>query len=671
MQATNKSLAESKLINKIILFVILILALVLIPVSAYISIHGSVNFDEAYFLQAPTSMIVDGTYSTRYDGGRNFDPGLSTGPTVLLPIGLMFKVFGIGIIQARLVMLVYFLLMMWMTFYVSKTLFGSIATFISIFLLLCLPDMFFFALKVLGEIPTLFFFMTACWLLIKQRAFWGGVFIGLAILTKFLYILSIPAILLLFLVEFISSKEHRKQAVIFYSKVFIGLLLPNLIWEAVKFYYLGLATYRDNLDKFLGMINISSGSQEIFTLQAMLNRIQIFASPSPFIPSLLVCTLLIIAIILNIFAISKLFIVEKVNNLNRVKLFLSIFSFLYLAWWMFGNHLEWWRYLFPGYIVVVIVIGSIFATLIERIGTFVSSSPGISRVPLTIRYAAVILAIIICATPLIIEPAYAQSLTIKSYLLDNELSTQFRVAEEISRIEKMGGSIAYWTWWQAPEISFLSQSRFKDLYKVETRQFLDEQALNGRKVYVLISPTQTQLAPDAWDSEKVYCGELALEMNGYQLFEYVPTYSKMYNDYIAQKYVVSLPNTYPLMGPDFSGDYQSRGFYSDGWVSRRASLWLNNAGGYNTLVVEGITNLDFTKKHSNSVKVYIMGILIGEENINQSNNFRWEFKLPAWTKSFQALRIDFESNKVFTADALESGGDKREVSLLISRIGLR
>ena len=145
----------------------------------------------------------------------------------------------------------------------------------------------------------------------------------------------------------------------------------------------------------------------------------------------------------------------------------------------------------------------------------------------------------------------------------------------------------------------------------------------------------------------------------------------MYRDYIAQENTASLPNTYPPTGPDLSGDYQSRGFYNDGWTSRRASLWLNNASGYNTLVVEGITNLDLIKKHSNSVKVYVMGILMGEENINKSNHFRWEFKLPAWTKSFKALRIDFESNKVFTAEAPGSGGEQREVSIFISRIELR
>jgi 4-amino-4-deoxy-L-arabinose transferase-like glycosyltransferase len=671
MQAADKQIAESRLLNKIVLIVIFTLALVLIPISTLISIHGSINFDEAFLLQAPTSMVKQGTYSTTYDGGQNFDPGFSTGPTVLLPIGLIFKVFGIGIVQARLVILVYFFLTIIITFHISKTLYGSISAVISLFLILCLPEMFFFALKVLGEIPTIFFFMTACWLLIKQRAFSSGILMGLAILTKLIFILIVPAIVLLFLFELAFSTNHRKKVIIFYSKVISGLLLPNLIWELAKYISLGQSGYEQYLGGFLSLFKTVSGSQEVFFLPTILTRINVFASPFPFIPPLLVFTLFTAALILNLFSISSLIKVEKVNNLNRVRLFLSLYSFVYLAWWMFGKHLDTWRYLFPGYIILIVVMGSIFTALLGRIGILISTSTRIGNLPLTIRNAMSIGIIIAFSIPLFVEPARAQSLRIKSLLSDSSLSTQYQIAGEISRIEKTGGRIAYWGFWQSPEISFLSQSRFNDLFRFETKQELDEMVFNGKNVYVLISPTQSQISPEAWDSEKVYCGELALEMNGYQLFEYVPTYDKMYRDYIAQENIASLPNTYPPTGPDLSGDYQSRGFYNDGWTSRRASLWLNNASGYNTLVVEGITNLDLIKKHSNSVKVYVMGILMGEENINKSNHFRWEFKLPAWTKSFKALRIDFESNKVFTAEAPGSGGEQREVSIFISRIELR
>ncbi len=672
MQAVVKSIAKSKLHSKIILCLVLTLALVLIPISAFICLRGSINYDEAYFLQAPSSLVREGAYRTTYDGGMNFDPGISTGPTVLLPIGLIFKLFGIGIAQARFVMLVYFLLMITMTFQVCKTIFSGASAVFSLLLILCLPDTFFLALRVFGEIPSILFFMAACWMLIKKRIFLSGLFIGLAILTKFLFVFSIPAILLLLIVDFFIFKLHRKQIVFSYSKGLLGLLLPILTWEVIKFLSLGPSGYQENLAKFFKMIATSSSSQDIFTLSTMLSRINVFASPFPLIPPLIVFAILASAIILNLLFLAKKEVIKmgQGDRLSRVRLMLSIFSFIYLVWWMFGKHVEWYRYLFLGYVIMMVVIGSVFTALINRIDRLISPTPRISRAPLTIRYAAGIVAIIAFSSPFFFEPAHAQSLRIKSFLFDIGLATQYRVAEEISRVERLGGSIAYWTWWQSPEISFLSQSHFKELSKIETRQGLDEQAIKGEKVYVLISPTQTQMSPEAWEAESIYCGELVFETNGYQLYEYIPAYSSAYQDFIKHEYVTSLPNAFLLDGQDSLIEYHAKGIFSDGWIGRKASLWLKNESGYDTLVVEGSTNLDFIKNQRNTVKVYLMGILLGEEKITASQKFVWKFSLPVWAKDFMALRIDFESNKVFTPEALGLGEDNREISLLITRIEL-
>jgi 4-amino-4-deoxy-L-arabinose transferase-like glycosyltransferase len=668
-----KSISKSTLRSKIILFFILILELVLIPISALIGLRGSINYDEAYFLQAPSSLVKEGTYSTTYDGGLNFDPGISTGPTVLLPIGLSFKLFGIGIVQARFVMLVYFLLMITMTFQVCKTLFGGTSAVFSLLLILCLPDTFFLALRVFGEIPSIFFFMAGCWMLIKKKAFLSGLFIGLAILTKLLFAISIPAVLLLFFIDFVNCKEHRKQIAITYAKGLFGTLLPILAWEGIKFLSLGQSGYLENLAKFSKMLAISSSSQDIFTLPVMLSRIEVFASPFQLIPPSVVFAIVALAIVFNLLLLAKSEVIKMGQGdwLSRARLMLSIFSFIYLVWWIFGKHIEWYRYLFLGYVIMMVVIGSVFTALIERIDRFALSSQRINRVTRTIYYAAGVIAILVFSGSFFVEPAYAQSVRIKSFLQDVGLSTQLRVAGEISRIEKIGGSIAYWNWWHSPEIRFLSQSRFKDLFKVETRQELDEQVINGKKVYVLVSPTQTQMSPETWEEERIYCGELIYGMSGYQLFEYTPAYSSAYRDFIEHEYTASLPNVYTLIGQDSLIDYHAKGFTSAGWIGRKASLWLNNERGSDTLVIEGNTNLDFIKKGQNSVKIYVMAILLGEEKITQSRNFVWEFKLPAWAKSFKALRIDFEASKVFTPEALGSGKDNREISILITRIELR
>jgi hypothetical protein len=418
------------------------------------------------------------------------------------------------------------------------------------------------------------------------------------------------------------------------------------------------------------MVSVSSGTQDVFSLPILLDRIAIFASPYPWVPSLLVLSLFSGAIIYSLFSNNEFKKSGEGNRLSRARFFLLIFSLIYIIWWMFLKHLEWWRYLFPGYVILMVAVGHMLASLIRRIGSFFFSSPGPGRARLVIRSTAGILAILVLLTPLFIEPAHAQALRIKSYLIDDELSVQYRVADEISRIERAGDRIAYWTWWQAPEISFLSQSRFLDIYKVETRQELDAQIIKGERAYVLITPTQTEVSPEAWVAESIYCGKLVYELNGYQLFEYVPEYYKIYREFIDQVDVSSIPNTYTLPGQDSLVDTYAKGFYSNGWIGRKASLWLRNESSYTTLTIEGTTNLEFIKKQRNSVKVYLMGLLLGEEKITQDNNFKWEYRLPIWTNSFEVLKIDLESSKIFTQPSLGSVGDDQEVSILISRVEL-
>src|SRR5687768_1120232 len=62
-------------------------------------------FDEGSHLHVPKTLVQFGVYADRgSDGFRYFGPTTGVGPTVLLPIAGVFKVAGIGLLQARLVM---------------------------------------------------------------------------------------------------------------------------------------------------------------------------------------------------------------------------------------------------------------------------------------------------------------------------------------------------------------------------------------------------------------------------------------------------------------------------------------------------------------------------------------------------------------------------------------
>ena len=74
-------------------------------------------FDEGSHLHVPKTLVQHGVYADiSSEGFRYYGPTIGVGPTVMLPIAAMFKLFGIGLLQARLVMALYLLAAIY-TFY--------------------------------------------------------------------------------------------------------------------------------------------------------------------------------------------------------------------------------------------------------------------------------------------------------------------------------------------------------------------------------------------------------------------------------------------------------------------------------------------------------------------------------------------------------------------------
>ena len=66
-------------------------------------------------------------------------PLVANGPGVVLPVAAVFAVFGVGLLQARLLMAIYFVVAAMTFFAVAKRLHGVPAALVSSFLLVALP----------------------------------------------------------------------------------------------------------------------------------------------------------------------------------------------------------------------------------------------------------------------------------------------------------------------------------------------------------------------------------------------------------------------------------------------------------------------------------------------------------------------------------------------------
>lgn len=119
----------------------------------------------------------------------------STGYPVTLSLAGIFKVFGFGFEQARLMMLFWMNALVILVFYFSKRRWGSAVAICTALLLVTYPPFYGNGRSVMGEIPGfLFLILALSFFLDRRNALLVGFLAGLAVITKpSVYIFALPA----------------------------------------------------------------------------------------------------------------------------------------------------------------------------------------------------------------------------------------------------------------------------------------------------------------------------------------------------------------------------------------------------------------------------------------------------------------------------------------------
>jgi 4-amino-4-deoxy-L-arabinose transferase-like glycosyltransferase len=135
-----------------------------------LDVYPGPSFDEGAFLKVAKNYALTGHYAD-FSLGENRYTGavVSTGPTVILPIALLYKVFGPSIVLGRLVVVAYSALLLFAVFAVGNSLLSKRLALGAVVLVLCLPGIGFvyLARSVFGEFPGLFFVFAGLWLWIR------------------------------------------------------------------------------------------------------------------------------------------------------------------------------------------------------------------------------------------------------------------------------------------------------------------------------------------------------------------------------------------------------------------------------------------------------------------------------------------------------------------------
>lgn len=225
------------------------------------------GFDEAFMLQAPLNLVSGGGYAS--DGWQSpepvfFDPVLSTGPVLELPIAVSFALFGVSIESARIVALPFFLLLLGSLVVLGRRAAGWWGAAAALGILLALNGRAQFPATViygpsdaLGEYPAAALIALGLVLLPRQRL-WAAFAFGLAVLTKNVALIALlGAFVAVLLVPSGRAGAARRVGRL---AAFVGVAaIPGAAWEVVKLVSLGWPAYKGTLRATLGFF-LASGS---------------------------------------------------------------------------------------------------------------------------------------------------------------------------------------------------------------------------------------------------------------------------------------------------------------------------------------------------------------------------------------------------------------------------
>lgn len=524
------SVRKNFISNLILIFFILIL----LSFSAYYAFQGAVAFDEGFNLQVPVRLANEGEYGTDYQYGRLFDPLITTGPTLLVPIGFMFKFFGVGVVQARVVIYIYFILMVFTIVYICRQLANNWAAMLALIFIVGLPSVFFFSLKVLGEIPAIFFLLAGAISYDKKKPVLAGVFWGLMILSKIVFILVGFPLLLLAGYRFLLSRDKPNDFK-FYGRLGLGGVGIISLWELYRLVSLGLGDYIQNFKDFWGYFLQSSNTNQT-ELANLKMHIKAFAIPfGPGKYWALFATGIVLLILVYCFWIFARKDIKRILNSvitvrvfnqdsgqseegvleNSLGILLVGFVFIYMVWWVSSNSTVWFRYLLVFYIIVAVL----FAIAIVKSVKQSLSGVNKGRITKLANYATSTILVFIWI--FLVYRLFLFQIPQMKIEIHSVYHNQSQAASFIREQAEDGMLFTYWGWYQSPELSFLSGVDFYDMQNDETLQWLIEQTEEGKNVSIIISNVQRGISPETVKYQQEFLGPQIFSQAGFDIYSFV------------------------------------------------------------------------------------------------------------------------------------------------------
>lgn len=335
--------------QKIIIIFIFILATFLI--CFHFTDSPQVWVDEGVFTEVARNLASHGvlglqTMPEKFFPMNNFL--LSTSYPVIFPVAGSFILFGTGIWQARLPMILYMVLLVVFFYLFAKKKYGFVPAVLSMLMLLSFPPFYGNGRPVQGEVPGLALMVLGLWLLLiweesdfqnKKIALFSGLAFGLAASTKPIFLLGVFFALIVSLFWWFKKIKDKKTLSIFA----LGFASPIFLWCLIHF-----PTMKEFSKFGANVLYFSSNhGKEVSLFQTIsTNFLKFFTESTP-----ILFLLLFIAVI---FSVGYRFYCKKENLKLDISEFF-ILSFIILNWIGFLIGTGWYRYFFPAHTLLYLL----------------------------------------------------------------------------------------------------------------------------------------------------------------------------------------------------------------------------------------------------------------------------------------------------------------------------
>jgi 4-amino-4-deoxy-L-arabinose transferase-like glycosyltransferase len=322
--------------------------------------------DEGMIIELAVSLVRMGEMKIQLAPSVFLSPAFtSTGFPVVFPVAASLALFGMGILQARSVMVMFMLLCTGTAFLLGKKLHGTRDALLSALLIATFPPFYGDGKNVLGEVPGMFFLfaflLTAHRVLThepRRRIFTllAGLLLGLCLATKPIFLLLLPAVGLAACIHW--KKLPRDLWLV--PIAIIGFLLPVYIWIHTQF--LPTDSARDILGFYSNPYHLENIRSVILT-----NILRFVHESTPLYLG-------------GIFAVWMISVAHRLytKRIGLIETIAFLFTGAILAAYL--RTPGWYRYFFPAQLVTLLFIPASLRDLTSWIGKRV---PRIDALPVS------------------------------------------------------------------------------------------------------------------------------------------------------------------------------------------------------------------------------------------------------------------------------------------------